>query len=188
MLFWLLRLLDILNSILGIMKSRKEAEAAEAVAAHHAETSKTEELQAPTAESLTTLEITFDLVKKAALQSLKDSNAKDELLDLLKAHKDLFVEESRGYLKAIVSTFQDGEYNAKDYKKLLDALGSAQLVAEVLATADALAVVTTTHLAKKKLVEDLKEVASAAARKALISGLVAAVGPVAGPLVGLLTN
>lgn len=132
--------------------------------------------------------LSFDAVKDAALDALEDSGAKDEVLGILDANKSLFVDEAKGYLKAVVSTFGLGDepYDAAKYAEFVATLDDEQLVAEVRATAAEIAGIRAKVDAKKKFLEDLKTVASEVARKAIVAGLSAYVGPAAGPIADFL--
>jgi hypothetical protein len=133
-----------------------------------------------------TMTIDFDGIKNAALNALEDANAKEELLDVLKDHKGVFVEEGRGYLKAIVATFTGNQYNPEKYAEFISTLDDEQLVAEAAATANELDGLVARYNAKKKFLEDLKTTVSFVVRKAIIAGLTAYTGPAAGPIAGLL--
>ncbi len=133
-----------------------------------------------------TMAINFEGIKDAALEALEDSNAKEELLGLLEANKDVFVEEGRGYLKAIVATFTGDKYDPAKYAEFIAALDDDQLVAEAAATADEIDGLVARYSAKKKFLEDLKSTASFIVRKAIVAGLTAYTGPAAGPIAGFL--
>ena len=133
-----------------------------------------------------TMPMDFDGVKDAALNALEDANAKEELLGVLTEHKGVFVDEARGYLKAIVSTFTGDKYDPEKYAEFIDALSDEQLVAEASATADDIDGLVASYNAKKKFLEDLKTTVSFVARKAIVAGLTAYVGPAAGPIAGFL--
>lgn len=130
--------------------------------------------------------LSFENIKDAALDALEDSGAKDEVVGILKSNKDLFVDEAKGYLKAIVSTFKGDQYDPEKYAEMIAIMDDEQLVAEVQATAAEIAGIRATVDAKKKFCEDLKTVASAVARKAIVAGLSAYVGPAAGPIANFL--
>jgi len=133
-----------------------------------------------------TMSINFEGIKDAALDALEDSNAKEELLNLLKDNKEIFVEEGRGYLKAIVATFTGDKYDPEKYAEFIAALEDDQLVAEAAATANEIDGLVARYNAKKKFLEDLKSTASFIVRKAIVAGLTAYTGPAAGPIAGFL--
>jgi len=137
-------------------------------------------------ETETDMSIDFDSIKEAAKEALEDAGYQDELDDLLDEYKDLFVDEAKGYLKAIVSTFKGDDYDPKKYAEFITTLDDDQLIAEAGSTADDIAGFVATYNKKKQFVKDLKGSASSVARKALVAGLASFVGPVAGPLSGLL--
>lgn len=139
-------------------------------------------------KEISAMPIDFENIKNVALDSLKDSGAKEEMLDLLKKHKPLFTEELRGYLKAIVSMFGEEENQTQKYEEFLAALEDEKLVAEIGATADKISSLVSSCEAKKELIKDLKEVATKAVTKALIAALMSAVGPASGPLAILLNS
>ncbi len=130
--------------------------------------------------------IDFEGIKDAALDALEDSNAKEELLEVLKNNKGVFVEEGRVYLKAIVSTFTGDEYDPAKYAEFIARLDDDQLVAEAAATADEIDGLVARYNAKKKFLEDLKTTVSFVVRKAIVAGLTAYLGPAAGPIAGFL--
>ena len=133
-----------------------------------------------------TMPIDFDGVKNAALEALDDANAKDELLGVLEEHKGVFVDEGKSYLKAIVSTFKGDKYDPDKYADFIAALSDEQLVAEAAATADEIDGLVASYNAKKKFIEDLKSTVSFVARKAIVAGLTAYVGPAAGPIASII--
>ena len=133
-----------------------------------------------------TMPIDFDGVKEAALDALEDANAKEELLAVLNEHKGVFVNEGKGYLSAVVATFKGDKYDPAKYAEFIDALSDEQLVAEAGATADEIDGLVASYNAKKKFIEDLKTTVSFVARKAIVAGLTAYVGPAAGPIAGFL--
>lgn len=137
-------------------------------------------------ETETEMSIDFDSIKEAAKEALEDAGYQDELDDLLDEYKDLFVDEAKGYLKAIVSTFKGDDYDPKKYAEFISTLDDDQLIAEAGSTADDIAGLVATYNKKRQFVKDLKGSASSVARKALVAGLASFVGPVAGPLAGLL--
>ena len=137
-------------------------------------------------ETETEMSIDFDSIKEAAKEALEDAGYQDELDDLLDEYKDLFVDEAKGYLKAIVSTFKGDDYDPKKYAEFITTLDDDQLIAEAGSTADDIAGLVATYNKKRQFVKDLKGSASSVARKALVAGLASFVGPVAGPLSGLL--
>jgi hypothetical protein len=128
----------------------------------------------------------FDGVKDVALEALEDANAKEELLGVLNEHKGVFVDEAKGYLQAVVSTFKGDKYDPAKYAEFIDALSDEQLVAEAGATADEIDGLVASYNAKKKFIEDLKTTVSFVARKAIVAGLTAYVGPAAGPIASLI--
>lgn len=129
-----------------------------------------------------TMPIDFAGVKEAALEALEDANAKEELLAVLDANKGVFVEEGRGYLKAIVATFTGNQYDPAKYSEFIAALDDEQLVAEAAATANEIDGLVARYNAKKKFLEDLKTTVSFIVRKAIVAGLTAYTGPAAGPI------
>lgn len=137
-------------------------------------------------EERRTMTISFDGIKDAALDALEDSNAKEELLGLLIDNKGIFVEEGRGYLKAIIATFKGGEYNPEKYSEFIAALDDEQLIAEAAATADEIEGLVVRHNAKKKFLADFKNIASLVVRKAIVAGMTVYLGPAAGPIAGFL--
>jgi len=147
-------------------------------------TKKTEQAEVPT--EVKTMPLSFDGVKDAALDALEDANAKEELLSVLNDNKEVFVDEARGYLKAIVATFSGDKYDPEKYSEFIAALDDEQLVAEAAATADEIDGLVASYNAKKKFLKDLKTTASFIARKAIVAGLTAYVGPAAGPIAGFL--
>ncbi len=126
--------------------------------------------------------IDFNGVKDAALDALEDANAKEELLGVLNEHKGVFVNEAKGYLTAVVSTFNGDKYDPAKYAEFIDALSDEQLVAEAGATANEIDGLVASYNAKKKFLEDLKTTVSFVARKAIVAGLSTYVGPAAGPI------
>jgi len=132
------------------------------------------------------MSIDFDSIKEAAKEALEDAGYKEELDELLDEYKDLFVDEAKGYLKAVVSTFKGDDYDPDKYAEFVATLDDDQLIAEAAATADEIAGLVATFNKKKQFLDDLKGSASTVARKALVAGLASFVGPVAGPLSGLL--
>ena len=130
--------------------------------------------------------ITFDGVKNAALDALVDVNAKEELLGVLNDNKAVFVDEAKGYLKAIVSTFTGDKYDAEKYAQFIDILSDEQLVAEASATADEIDGLAAKYNAKKKFLKDLKTTVSLVARKAIVSALSTHVGSAADPVAEIL--
>jgi len=130
--------------------------------------------------------ISFEGVKDAALEALEDANAKEELLRLMSDNKGVFVDEAKGYLKAIVATFKGDKYDPATYAEFIAALDDEQLVAEAAATADEIDGLVASYNAKKKFLKDLKTTASFVARKAIVAGLSMYVGPAAGPIAGFL--
>ena len=130
--------------------------------------------------------IDFEGVKNAALDALEDANAKEELLGVLNDNKDVFIDEAKGYLKAVVATFTGDKYDPAKYAEFIDALSDEQLVAETGATADEIDGLVASYNAKKKFIEDLKTTVSFVARKAIVAGLTAYVGPAAGPIASLI--
>lgn len=143
-----------------------------------------EESDGPSEER--TMSVDFDGIKDAALDALEDANAKDELLDVLKDNKDVFVDEAKGYLKAVVATFKGDKYNPEKYAEFIAALSDEQLIAEAAATADEIDGLVASYNAKKKFIQDLKTTVSFVVRKAIVAGLTAYVGPAAGPIAGFL--
>jgi hypothetical protein len=143
-----------------------------------------EKVEGPSEER--TLPVDFAGVKKAALNALEDANAKEELLAVLNDNKGVFVEEGRGYLKAIVATFTGNKYDPAKYAEFIAALDDEQLVAEAAATANEIDGLVARYNAKKKFLSDLKTTASFIVRKAIVAGLTAYVGPAAGPIAGFL--
>ena len=137
-------------------------------------------------ETETDMSIDFDSIKEAAKEALEDAGYQDELDALLDEYKDLFVDEAKGYLKAIVSTFKGNDYDPKKYAEFITTLDDDQLIAEAGSTADNIAGLVATYNKKRQFVKDLKGSASSVARKALVAGLASFVGPVAGPIAGLL--
>lgn len=137
-------------------------------------------------ETETEMSIDFDSIKEAAKDALEDAGYKDELDALLDEYKDLFVDEAKGYLKAVVSTFKGNDYDPEKYAEFIATLDDDQLIAEAAGTADEIAGLVATYNKKKQFLKDLKGSASTVARKALVAGLVSFVGPAAGPLSGLL--
>ncbi len=133
-----------------------------------------------------TMTIDFNGIKNAALDALEDANAKEELLGVLNDNKDVFVDEAKGYLKAVVSTFTGDKYDPAKYAEFIAALSDEQLVAEVAATADEIDGLVASYNAKQKFIEDLKSTVSFVARKAIVAGLTAYVGPAAGPIAGFI--
>jgi hypothetical protein len=133
-----------------------------------------------------TMPIDFNGVKDAALDALEDANAKEELLGVLDEHKGVFVNEAKGYLSAIVTTFKGDKYDPAKYAEFIDALSDEQLVAEAAATADEIDGLVASYNAKKKFIEDLKSTVSFVARKAIVAGLSAYVGPAAGPIASII--
>ncbi len=128
----------------------------------------------------------FNGVKDVALEALEDANAKEELLGVLNEHKGVFVDEATGYLQAVVSTFKGDKYDPAKYAEFIAALSDEQLVAEAAATADEIDGLVASYNAKKKFIEDLKTTVSFVARKAIVAGLTAYVGPAAGPIASLI--
>lgn len=143
-----------------------------------------EEAEGPSEER--TMSIDFEGVKDAALDALEDANAKEELLGVLNDNKDVFVDEAKGYLKAVVATFKGDKYDPAKYAEFIAALSDEQLIAEAAATADEIDGLVASYNAKKKFLEDLKTTVSFVARKAIVAGLTAYVGPAAGPIAGFL--
>lgn len=143
-----------------------------------------ERVEGPSEER--TMPIDFAGVKEAALDALEDANAKEELLGVLNDNKDVFVDEAKGYLKAIVATFKGDKYDPAKYAEFIAALSDEQLIAEAAATADDIDGLVASYNAKKKFLEDLKTTVSFVARKAIVAGLTAYVGPAAGPIAGFL--
>ncbi len=139
-----------------------------------------ERVEGPSEER--TMPIDFAGVKDAALDALEDANAKEELLGVLNDNKDVFVDEAKGYLKAIVATFKGDKYDPAKYAEFIAALSDEQLIAEAAATADEIDGLVASYNAKKKFLEDLKTTVSFVARKAIVAGLTAYVGPAAGPI------
>lgn len=136
----------------------------------------------------TEMSLDFDGLKEAAKEALEDSGYKEELETLLDEYKDLFVDEAKGYLKGVVATFKGDEYDPEKYAQFVATLDDDQLIAEAAATADEIAGLVATYTKKKQFLEDLKSSASTVARKALVAGLTAYVGPAVGPLAGLLSS
>jgi polyhydroxyalkanoate synthesis regulator phasin len=130
--------------------------------------------------------LSFESIKDAALDALEDSGAKNEVIDLLSSNKDLFIDEAKGYLQAVVSTFSEDQHSPEKYAEMVAIMDDEQLVAEVQATTAEIQGIRATVDAKKKFLKDLKSVASAAARQAIIVGLSTYVGPAAGPIVNYL--
>ena len=130
--------------------------------------------------------MSFESIKAASLEALEDSGAKEEVIDLLSSNKDLFTDEAKGYLQAVVSTFTGDQYDPEKYAEMVVLMDDEQFVAEIRATAAEIDSIRAAVGAKKKFLEDLKVVASAVARQAIIAGLSTYVGPAAGPIVDYL--
>jgi hypothetical protein len=130
--------------------------------------------------------MSYEEVKEKALEVLEGSDAKEEALALLKKHKDVFVGEAKGYLRAMISTFTGGEYDPEKYAEFVATLDDQQLVDEVAATASEISGLVASYTAKKDFLSDMKTVASVVVRKAIVAGLSAYVGPAAGPIANFL--
>ena len=130
--------------------------------------------------------ITFDGVKNAALDALADANAKEELLGVLNENKAVFVDEAKGFLKAIVSTFTGDKYDPEKYAKFITLLSDEQLVAEASATADEVDGLVAKYTAKARFLEQLKTTVSLVVRKAIVAGLATHVGSAADPVAEIL--
>jgi len=131
-------------------------------------------------------DINFEQIKDAALESLEDSGAKEEVVAILMSNRELFVSEAKGYLKALVSTFTGDEYDPQKYAEMIAIMDDEQLIAEIQATAADIAGIRASVDAKKKFCEDLVNVTSTVVRQALVAGLTAYTGPAAGPIVSFL--
>lgn len=131
--------------------------------------------------------MSYEEIKEKALEILEESDAKEEALALLKKHKAVFVDEAKGYLRAMVATFTSGEYDPEKYAEFVVALDDQQLVDEVALTASEISGLAASYAAKKDLLSDMKDVASVVGRKAVMAVLSAYAGSASGPIADFLS-